>query len=638
MKTFSLADSSAGGPGPGPGPIGPIGPQGPTGPQGIQGPQGLQGAPGPQGPIGPQGLEGPQGIEGPQGPAGEVGILIGYFSTIEPTDPGALPPDGLLPPNFDGQGGAAYQMRQGQALLNNNTASPSVGDIWVYVTIVEDPTGWVDAGLIQGPQGIQGIQGPAGVDGIDGTLVTADDIPPANPISGQLWYDSVGAQLYVWYEDATSSQWVIAVNNPIPPLPPLDFLPLAGGTVTGPIILAGNAVAPLQSVPLQQLNVGLANYLLLAGGTMTGPIVLPGNAAAPLQAVPLQQLNTFLGDYLPLTDPIVTDAPYLPLIGGTLTGPGNLAIDGTLTGTTADFNNIVTAGLQVRIVGGQSYVSFFDAGNNQQGYIGFTSGANNGIQFVSTVGPIDISSNTAAVNINGTQINLNPVVYGSTSNWNIVTANQYNGGNFSGGNVNCAQLYATNTVYSASGVIQVRSAGGTSSCELCDGGGGLWGRIYADPGTLSVNIQNLWYGIGIGISGAGCDINTTLSVSGAINQIGGATSSFAGAIVSGSTIQCPNFYGPGGAVNIGTDGAYKLNGGAWLGGGSDARIKNVIGDYQDGLDKILQIPIRRFTYKGNNSDVEAGPEPHGIEAPYPKSLYYEVAKAQKEFIGLIAQE
>lgn len=36
--------------------------------------------------------------------------------------------------------------------------------------------------------------------------------PPANPTAGDLWYDSVSTQLYIYYTDATSSQWVIANN------------------------------------------------------------------------------------------------------------------------------------------------------------------------------------------------------------------------------------------------------------------------------------------------------------------------------------------------------------------------------------------------------------------------------------------
>jgi hypothetical protein len=39
-------------------------------------------------------------------------------------------------------------------------------------------------------------------------------------------------------------------------------------------------------------NVGAGNYLLTAGGTMTGPITLPGNPVAPLQAVPKQYVDS----------------------------------------------------------------------------------------------------------------------------------------------------------------------------------------------------------------------------------------------------------------------------------------------------------------------------------------------------------
>jgi hypothetical protein len=45
-----------------------------------------------------------------------------------------------------------------------------------------------------------------------GASITVSDTPPSAPSVGALWWDSVGGQLYVWYADANSSQWVIAVN------------------------------------------------------------------------------------------------------------------------------------------------------------------------------------------------------------------------------------------------------------------------------------------------------------------------------------------------------------------------------------------------------------------------------------------
>jgi hypothetical protein len=83
-------------------------------------------------------------------------------------------------------------------------------------------------------------------------------------------------------------------------------LPLTGGTMTGAIVLAGNAAANLNPVPLQQLTTSLGSYLLLTGGTLGGPgnltvrggvlvgaagavpaagaLVLNANAAAPQPA------------------------------------------------------------------------------------------------------------------------------------------------------------------------------------------------------------------------------------------------------------------------------------------------------------------------------------------------------------------
>ena len=46
-----------------------------------------------------------------------------------------------------------------------------------------------------------------------GGSITTGDVAPTTPQPGTLWWDSVGGQLYVWYTDANSSQWIIAVNT-----------------------------------------------------------------------------------------------------------------------------------------------------------------------------------------------------------------------------------------------------------------------------------------------------------------------------------------------------------------------------------------------------------------------------------------
>ena len=103
---------------------------------------------------------------------------------------------------------------------------------------------------------------------------------------------------------------------------------------------------------------------------------------------------------------------------------------------------------------------------------------------------------------------------------------------------------------------------------------------------------------------------------------------------------------------------YNLTATAYMAGGtlwsntSDARIKNVVGEYEPGLDEVLQLRPIRYTFKGNDTwvnDLAAHPMGEdGVElepvlsktgaAPYPGSTHYDYAVEQKEFVGFIAQE
>lgn len=134
--------------------IGPAGPPGPAGPAGPQGSTGPQGNIGPTGPQGPQGNVGPAGANstvpgptGPQGPQGNAGT---------PGTAGAQGPQGV----------------------QGNTGAP-------------------------GATGATGAQGPSGV-----MLATVSDTAPTLT-NGALWFDSVGTQLYIGYNDGNSLQWVL---------------------------------------------------------------------------------------------------------------------------------------------------------------------------------------------------------------------------------------------------------------------------------------------------------------------------------------------------------------------------------------------------------------------------------------------
>lgn len=95
--------------------------------------------------------------------------------------------------------------------------------------------------------------------------------------------------------------------------------------------------------------------------------------------------------------------------------------------------------------------------------------------------------------------------------------------------------------------------------------------------------------------------------------------------------------------------AYKNGGGPWA-SNSDARIKNVLGNYEHGLDEILKINPVRFTYKGNDTNVPpANVAVEGLEVPkdrandpivvpYENSPHGGAAKNGTEYIGVIAQD
>lgn len=105
------------------------------------------------------------------------------------------------------------------------------------------------------------------------------------------------------------------------------------------------------------------------------------------------------------------------------------------------------------------------------------------------------------------------------------------------------------------------------------------------------------------------------------------------------------YFDVGGNILV-TGTGFKPGGGAWA-DGSDARIKNVVGDFTRGLTEIAHLRPVYYTFKGN--DTPTAPAhfraPHEIEtreaptvAPYPNSPHRQAALDAKQFAGLIAQE
>lgn len=97
-------------------------------------------------------------------------------------------------------------------------SSPTNGQVytsgttsWSYSTA---KTAWIVLGTgfsgytgSQGYTGSRGYTGSLGYVGSKGTTQTGTT-PPASPISGDQWWDSETGNLYVYYDDGTSAQWV----------------------------------------------------------------------------------------------------------------------------------------------------------------------------------------------------------------------------------------------------------------------------------------------------------------------------------------------------------------------------------------------------------------------------------------------
>lgn len=168
---------------------------------------------------------------------------------------------------------------------------PKAGGVWPAGTSMIGPQGPQGVPGIAGPQGGKGDQGnvgpqgPQGIPGVKGdqgnvgpigptgaALAFVSDTPPTGVPDNSLWWETDTGQLYVYYNDGTSKQWVIACPQP----DTTSFLLKTGGTMTGPIVLSGNPTAALQAAPKQYVDSRAKRtrtVLLAAGsGNYTPPV------------------------------------------------------------------------------------------------------------------------------------------------------------------------------------------------------------------------------------------------------------------------------------------------------------------------------------------------------------------------------
>ena len=169
------------------------GPTGPTGAQGAAGNTGAQGASG-TGAQGAQGYQGASGPTGAQGATGSTGAQGAAGGGGGGSGPtGAQGAQGAQGASGGGGGGANV------SVSSNPPGSPSGGDLWWDSDVGELYIYYADTDSNQWVETSGGSE-----------TVTISDNAPSSPNAGDLWWESDTGQLKIYYNDGDSNQWVDA--------------------------------------------------------------------------------------------------------------------------------------------------------------------------------------------------------------------------------------------------------------------------------------------------------------------------------------------------------------------------------------------------------------------------------------------
>ena len=188
------------------GPQGAQGATGATGPQGAQGVQGATGS-GAQGAQGVQGATGATGPTGPTGPSGSGGGGGGSGITIQ--NSGSAIGTGIGTVNF-GTNLSVSALSAGivtvtasssgiatVSISTSTPSSPSAGSLWWDSDVGELYVYYNDGDSAQWVETSGGSE-----------TVTVSDNAPSSPNGGDLWWESDTGRLKIYYNDGDSAQWV----------------------------------------------------------------------------------------------------------------------------------------------------------------------------------------------------------------------------------------------------------------------------------------------------------------------------------------------------------------------------------------------------------------------------------------------
>ena len=441
------------------------------------------------------------------------------------------------------------------------------------------------------------------------------DTPPPNPVHGQLWWESDTGNTFIYYQDANSGQWVqfnVASDPEIDHLSSVNHDLYAG--LSASTFRVNDKADGTGDDIMRMTEVGtLAIYSRDDTAAAMPYLQLHRLSPSPAANDSIGGVNFYGNDS---TGALHLYARILSAILDPVNGSedGNLALGVSVAGTFA--NRLVLDAGGADVTGDVQASGKLIAGNDANCYL-FSDGTTKVFQ-VGTV---------AALQYNAT---------GNT--WNFT-----NSPNISGINgLTAANISAT---------VNIAATGTVTAGTSLHAGTSVNGASLTVTGNSNANVH-------VGAAGAWFVTNGTFSASPAGDyrylQFNGANWSIRHTLSTGEFMFLRN--GAAWMYLRGSDGvmihgfqAFKPGGGPWA-DSSDSRIKNVIGDYESGLDEIKALRPVRYTFKGNETDGEAANDIPGLESeedgeekteptvPYKNSPHYEAATAGTEYVGLIAQE
>jgi hypothetical protein len=462
-------------------------------------------------------------------------------------------------------------------------SNPATGSSFTAagVTWVWDGVKWYMAALVSGGGG-------GGSPGGGGASITVSDNPPINPVAGALWFNSAVGQLYVYYNDGNSTQWVVVVNAGAgigdAPQDTTTYGRNTGGWVH------------LTHTDITDWTTSLAPYALTTSipvASTTTPLMdgtaAVGNATTWARANHVHPSDTSRAAASAL-------ASYLPLAGGAITGA--LSLNGA-----------------VSIPGGQIVIAPGAAGGPNP-VIWLTDGTQNRTAFYFNVstGATTISDQYSGGNIQllvGGGININPA---SSQPVTISTLSVPGNATISGtATISYVTVNGTLSVASSASVSGAFTWGGVGSF----GNGG--GQVYWDGGSYSY-LTCPPYSSNIGVGA-----NISLSPQSGANmllQVGHGYQAGGGSWVALSDERIKTVDSD---YAIGLEEVLQLRPVNYTYKGNDTPTAN-------------KSALRVEDIDPENPDAPIPEEKIVTEAPYPTSMHYHYAKTKRPFVGLVAQE